>query len=206
MTPAAPGGLGQSAADCKGVVSAGLHILYCSRCFVTVPQSCIDHPLAIYKISGAPMKCQENFDMGEKKGSYLRWVDTDCLERIRDICSKMLLHNCIATQQGSGLYSVNRLGLLQFTAISCMQCSRTGDFGEDSHPPKCVMVKPLVKDIWINRNCVCMGGGESYSLPSGVFLTTSSCFSCVVQRAAAVELSPLPPYESPSSNYGFGLH
>lgn len=51
MAPAAPGCLGQSAADCEGVVSAGLHLFYGCCCVVTVPQSCIDHPLAIYEVS-----------------------------------------------------------------------------------------------------------------------------------------------------------
>lgn len=45
MAPAAPGGLRQSAAGRKGVVSAGLHFFNGYYGSVPVPQSLIDHPL-----------------------------------------------------------------------------------------------------------------------------------------------------------------
>lgn len=93
MTPAAPGCLRQSAADFEGVVSAGLHIFYGCFCFVTVPQSCINHPLVIYEghlVSDTPMKCCENLDKwGNER---LLPAESRHSERTRDISSKMLLH------------------------------------------------------------------------------------------------------------------
>lgn len=113
MTPAAPGCLGKSAADCKGVVSAGLHVFYGCCWFVTVPQSCIDHPLPINEISGAPMKC-ENFNMGKWRaltcgGSTLAaWKESET-SALRCFCTFELQHNrdqaCFAST-GEGNYSL----------------------------------------------------------------------------------------------------
>lgn len=124
MTPAAPGCLGQSAADFEGVVSAGLHFFYGCFCFVTVPQSCINHPLVIYErhlVSDTPMKCCENLDKRRNKGLLPAESRHWHSERIRDISSKMLLHIWIVMKQRSSLNSVNRERQQQFAAICFMQ-------------------------------------------------------------------------------------